>query len=170
MTSIHCTKRIVLVLFKREWGQLCVTAKINHRAINLVITKKLVELADLLIQLQTTCKHIMVIQFAITRTTQRRNKKEIWAIYYHIIPGPESDSNAEQHQFYPKTPDSWCKCQRDQMTNTNNYDRKKCLPSVFREKLKHIFDHLSSSEILSTCQRRLTQNQNESLNSVVWAC
>ena len=55
------------------------------------------------------------------------------------------------------------------MTNTNNYDRKKCLPSIFKEKLKHIFDRLSSSEILSTCQRGLTQNQNESLNSVVWA-
>ena len=54
-------------------------------------------------------------------------------------------------------------------TNTNNYDRKKCLPSIFKEELKHIFDRLSSSEILSTCQRGLTQNQNESLNSVVWA-
>ena len=55
------------------------------------------------------------------------------------------------------------------MTNTNNYDRKKCLPSIFKEELKHTFDRLSSSEILSTCQRGLTQNQNESLNSVVWA-
>ena len=99
----------------------------------------------------------------------KEKQKAIWAIYYHMIPGPESETNAEQHQFYPKTPDSWCKCQRDQMTNNNNYDRKKCLPSVFREKLKHIFDHLSSSEILSTCQRGLTQNQSESLNSVVWA-
>ena len=68
-----------------------------------------------------------------------------------MILDPENERNDEQHQFCPRTPDSWCKYQRDQMTNTSNYDRKKCLPSVFREELKHIFDRLSSPEILSTC-------------------
>ena len=52
--------------------------------------------------------------------------------------GPESETNDEQHRFCPKTPDSWSKYQGDKMTNTNNYDSKECLPSVFREELKHI--------------------------------
>ena len=102
------------------------------------------------------------------RYTIRNNKgnteevqKAIWPIYYHMIPGPESDSKDEQHR-----PGSWCKYQRDHMTNTNNYDRKKCLPFVFRE-LKHIFVRLFSSEILSKCQCGLTQNQNKSPKSFV---
>ena len=36
-------------------------------------------------------------------------QKAIWAIYYHMILGPESESNDKQHRFCPKTPDSWCK-------------------------------------------------------------
>ena len=32
-----------------------------------------------------------------------------------------------------------------------------------------IFERLSSKELLDSCQKRLTQNQNESLNNVVWS-
>ena len=46
------------------------------------------------------------------------------------------------------------------MTNTNNYEHK-WLPTVL--------DRLFSSEILSTYQSGLIQNQNKYLNSVVWA-
>ena len=77
-----------------------------------------------------------------------------------MILGPSSESNDEQHRFCPKTPHSWCKYQRDQMTNTNNYEHK-WLPTVL--------DRLFSSEILSTYQSGLIQNQNKYLNSVVWA-
>ena len=59
-------------------------------------------------------------------------------MYYYMTLGPESETNDEQHRFCPKTPDSWSKYQGDKMTNTNNYDSKECLPSVFREELKHI--------------------------------
>ena len=45
----------------------------------------------------------IVIQFAVIRVTQRRYKKQ------YMILGPESESNDKQHQFCPKTPDSWCK-------------------------------------------------------------
>ena len=76
MTSIHCTKRTVLVIFKREWEQLCVTTKINQRVENLEMAKDLGEQADLLIQLHTACKHIIILQFPITRATQRRYKKQ----------------------------------------------------------------------------------------------
>ena len=86
-------------------------------------------------------------------------QKAIWAIYYHMILGLESQSNDGQHLLCPKTPNLWCKYQKDHMTNTNNYDRKKCLSSVFRKELKHVFYRLFSSKILSTCQRGLTQNQ-----------
>lgn len=62
------------------------------------------------------------------------------AIYCHMIIGPEQQINVKQRQFCPKPPDPWCKYQVYQMVKTSNYDRKKCLASVFREELKHIFD------------------------------
>ena len=47
------------------------------------------------------------------------------------------------------------------------YDIGKCLPYIFREQLKPIFQRLGSRDLLRGCQRGLTQNQNESINSVL---
>ena len=77
----------------------------------------------------------------------------IWAIYYHMICGP----------------DSWCKYKKDKINRTDTYSRNKCLPSIFCEELEHISSRLSSSELLESCSKGLTQNQNESLNNVVWS-
>ena len=64
-----------------------------------------------------------------------------------MVLGPERETDGK-HQFLPNTPDSWCKFQKDQMANTNNYDQNKGLPSVFKE-LEHISDSLPFFKILS---------------------
>ena len=46
--------------------------------------------------------------------------------------------------------------------------RSKCLPFIFRGELKPIFARLSK-ELLHSCQKGLTRNQNESLNNVLWS-
>ena len=42
------------------------------------------------------------------------------------------------------------------------------LPSVFMPELKPIFDRLSEENLLKRCLTGLTQNQNESINSILW--
>ena len=39
---------------------------------------------------------------------------------------------------------------------------------MFRSELTPIFTRLSSDELLSTCEKGLAQNQNESVNNVLW--
>ena len=96
-------------------------------------------------------------------------KNAIWAIYYHMINGPSYESIQSQHSFCPKTADTWCKYQKDIINGTHFYNRSRCLPGIFRGELKAIFERLSSPDLLSGCQKGLTQNQNECLNNVVWS-
>ena len=93
----------------------------------------------------------------------------IWAIFYHMLGGPPSESLTEQHRFCPKTPDTWCKFQKDIIESTNNYSNQTCLPFIFRDELEPIFNCLSSRELLSGCEQGLTQNANENLNGMVWS-
>ena len=72
--------------------------------------------------------------------------------------------------MYCSTDDNtWCKYHEDKMNITNLYDRTKCLPFVFRGEVKDIFTRLSSPNILKSCARGLTQNQNESINNMIWS-
>ena len=52
---------------------------------------------------------------------------------------------------------------------TSMYNDEECLPPVFRNILKPTFMALSTSDLLGRCVLGATQNQNESLNSLVWA-
>ena len=82
--------------------------------------------------------------------------KNIFCLYLTF-----KETRAVQHKYRPKN-------RKDTAYKTNTYDRSKCLPSVFRQKLLPIFKRLSRSDLLSRCLRGLTQNQNESLNNVLW--
>ena len=95
--------------------------------------------------------------------------KAIWAIYHHMIIGPQYECLESQHSYCPRGERSWCKYHRDKIFDTQTYDRTKCLPFVFRGELKDIFTRLSSPELLKSCERGLTQNQNEALNNMIWA-
>ena len=92
----------------------------------------------------------------------------VWAIFHHCILG-ENEPVERQHRLCPPGPDSWCKYQQDIAANTNTYSRSKCLPSVFRDELKHIFERLSDLNLLQRCQQGFTQNQNEAINNILWA-
>ena len=108
--------------------------------------------------------------YAIRKNTNDIEKmtKAIWAIFYHSIQG-ENEPYEIQHQFCPQGESSWCRFQRDTASNASTYNQSKCLPSVFRQELKYIFERLSDHELLSRCQKGLTQNQNEALNNVLWS-
>ena len=69
----------------------------------------------------------------------------------------------EQHSFCPRN--DWCKFWK----SPELYDESKRLPPSFFNVLKPLFERLSSAELLSRCQRGFTQNQNESLNGVLWS-
>ena len=55
------------------------------------------------------------------------------------------------------------------LQGTNKYEKSHRLPYIFRRELKPIFERLPSAELLSTCQKGLTQNANESINGIVWS-
>ena len=92
----------------------------------------------------------------------------IWAIFYHMLAGPPDETVEEQHKYCPKTDSTWCKYQKDVIDGTSFYNSYKCLPSIFRVELESIFVRLSSQQLMESCQRGLTQNQNECLNNMVW--
>ena len=93
----------------------------------------------------------------------------IWPIYYHMLAGPPDETAEYQHKYCPKTETTWCMYQKDIINKTNFYNSYKCLPSIFRVELESIFTCLSSQQLMESCQRGLTQNQNESLNNMVWS-
>ena len=106
--------------------------------------------------------------FAIRANSNKLQKMQevVWAIYYHAILG-KNETLAVQHKFCPKGHDSWCKYQNDIACNTNTYNQNKCLPPVFRNELLPIFKRLSRADLLNRCLKGLTQNQNESLNTLL---
>ena len=57
----------------------------------------------------------------------------------------------------------------DQQRGTKEYTDSGRLPNVFLTELGRIFSRLSQSGLLSRCLLGLTQNQNESLNGLLWA-
>ena len=88
----------------------------------------------------------------------------IWAIYHHIITD-DSKHLSEQHVFCPKGPTSWCVFWREPA----KYNQNNRLPSVFIPELKPLFTNLTKKDLLQRCLSGLTQNQNESVNGVLWS-
>ena len=88
-------------------------------------------------------------------------KNAIWAMFDHCITD-DTKSLDEQHAKCPK--DGWCRYWNDQ----DNYKPGKRLPNVFRAELEPIFKDLSADALLDRCLLGLTQNQNESINNVLW--
>ena len=93
-------------------------------------------------------------------------KKNIIALLNHSI---QNEDPTKQHRFCPVGENSWCKWQQDCAMGTSMYKGDDCLPPVFLELLKPTFMHLSDSKLLERCVRGKTQNNNESINSLVWA-
>lgn len=92
-------------------------------------------------------------------------KKSVWAVLYH---NSKIDDLKERHKFCPRTPNSWCLWQSDQLTGESKYKVKLSLPLAINELLIPIFRNLSSEDLLSRCLHGQTQNNNESINNLIW--
>jgi len=69
----------------------------------------------------------------------------IWAIFFHIIMGPNFEALEFQHRFCLQGENSWCKYQVDKLKDTSTYNQSHCLPFTFRTELQHIFRRLINS-------------------------
>ena len=92
-------------------------------------------------------------------------KTAVWAILYHTAP---TDKNP-RHKCCHEGKVSWCGWQRDKASSTKTYQHKTALPQAIVEVVKPIFEALIRDELLHRCLEGATQNQNESLNSVIWS-
>ena len=92
-------------------------------------------------------------------------KKAVGAVLFHCT---DIDNEEMRHRYCPSTRDSWCKWQTDRINGTQHYTKRVDLPVAIKEVLYPIFKELSSDELLSKCLHGLTQNANESLQSMIW--
>ena len=93
-------------------------------------------------------------------------KQAIWAEYFHIL----SDNENPQHGLCPDGIDSWCKFKTAEATglgydHTNHFH----ISPVIMEAIKPIFRDLAAAKLLERCLHGKTQNQNESVNNVIWS-
>ena len=66
----------------------------------------------------------------------------------------------------PAGADSWCRFQQDRATSL--YKPGPGLPDEIIRLVKHIYERLSNDALLERCLDGKTQNQNESLNGMIW--
>lgn len=92
-------------------------------------------------------------------------KKAVIAILFHCS---ENVSMEERHKFCPRTAESWCKFQADQVTNKTTYKPNITIPVAIKNELMPIFKSLSADSLLEKCLHGQTQNVNESLHRVIW--
>ncbi|CAF1186168.1 unnamed protein product [Didymodactylos carnosus] len=95
-------------------------------------------------------------------------KKKCMTAFCHNI----NDQNKSiQHKYCPTTPDTWCSFHKSKYTNQpESGDKvKQRLDPVFRDVLSKIIEDLTDPELLRRSLRGLTQNSNESLNSMIWS-
>ena len=74
----------------------------------------------------------------------------------------DTETVEQQHDYCPK--DGWCNFWKSR----DNYDNGKKLPTMFYDLLEPIFQRLSKNDLLNQCLHGMTQNQNESINGILW--
>lgn len=93
-------------------------------------------------------------------------KNVIWATFYHYS---STDENP-QHEKCPSGEDSWCEWQNAAAANALQSFRHSytALPTDVLEAIKPIYEDLSKDALLQRCLGGFTQNNNESLNQLIW--
>ncbi|XP_048512253.1 uncharacterized protein LOC125501155 [Athalia rosae] len=93
-------------------------------------------------------------------------KNAIWATFYHN----SSTNENPQHLYCPPGPESWCKWQNAAHEGTSEeFDHENPpLSDDVLEIIKPIYESLSSEDLLVRCLGSETQDNNESLNSLIW--
>ena len=92
-------------------------------------------------------------------------RKDIWATFYHKC----STDETPQHHHCPEGEDSWCSWQQASAKGTlDAYKHKRALPEDVVDVIKPICEDLSNDDLLERCLGAFNQNNNESLNAVIW--
>ena len=91
-------------------------------------------------------------------------KNSIHASLFHCA----SSERRNIHTHCPDGPDSWCRYKQDKANNTSKYKPGPGLPDNIIKLVKPIYARLSSDDLLKKCLDGKTQNQNESLNGMIW--
>ena len=84
---------------------------------------------------------------------------------FHVA---SSKENNWHYLHCPEGKDSWCKFHQDRVNCTSIYKPGPALPLDIVMKLSPIFAELSDERLLEKCLYRKTQNQNKSVNSMIW--
>lgn len=93
-------------------------------------------------------------------------KNAIWATYYHKI----STDEKPQHDKCPSGEDSWCSYQKAKASATlDSYKHNNPIPETVQDAIKPVYDRLTDVNLLERCLEGYTQNNNESLNAVIWS-
>ena len=87
-------------------------------------------------------------------------KKSIRAIHYHMIRNT-SNTLKKQHQYCPKSSNSWCKYWKDKANGTQLHNNDERLTEVFLTELNPNFVRLCNDSLLQRCLKGVTQNQNK---------
>lgn len=91
-------------------------------------------------------------------------RKAIWAAFFHKISDEEP-----QHHNCPVGADSWCSWQKTKANDMlKGYVHKTPMPRNIQDAIKPVYEDLSTDDLLERCEGGFTQNNNESLNSVIW--
>lgn len=93
-------------------------------------------------------------------------KQEIWETFFHKC---STDENP-QHQNCPAGEDSWCKWRKAEAKGELDsfHHEKAPLTEEVQTVIKPIYEDLSRDDLLNRCLGAETQNNNESLNALIW--
>ncbi|GFW80412.1 uncharacterized protein TNCV_2945441 [Trichonephila clavipes] len=92
-------------------------------------------------------------------------RKAVWAVYFHI----RSSDEEPLHSFCPVGPNSWCKYQNQVVEGSvETFRHSNKLPVAVMDAIKPVFNDLSQPKFLQKCLGGKTQNNNESINSLIW--
>jgi len=90
----------------------------------------------------------------------------IWAIFLHY----KSTNDDPQHHKCPAGADSWCEYQKALATTgiEDFHHDYEPFPDEVITAIEPIYEDLSKDELLQRCVGGFTQNNNESLNQLIW--
>ena len=96
--------------------------------------------------------------------TIRQNSNDLFPVRKSVIAtlihNMNFDDAETRHMYCSKNIDSWCKNQKDIVTEEKTYKDHVTLPFPIKNR--------STEALLSKCLDGLTQNNNESLNALIW--
>lgn len=94
----------------------------------------------------------------------RAMQTAVMAIWHHS----KSTNDNPVHGLCPEGANSWCGFQRDIAKGTTDYVHKDPIPEAVANVILPTFEALSEESLLSKCMHGGTQNQNESINGLIW--